>query len=120
MIKPRLLAAALAVSLTCLTLPAGAAVYSQVAPPPPRSEAMPQPRRGYAWAPGYWDWRGKRHVWVQGHWMRERPGYRYNAPRWEQRDGRWAMDRGRWMRGDRDGDGVPNGMDRRPDDPRRR
>jgi len=91
----------------------------QVAPPPLRVEAIPTPRRGYAWVPGYWNWRGQRHVWVAGSWMRERQGYRYDAPRWQERDGRWTQERGRWSRRDRDRDGVPNGQDGRPDDPRR-
>jgi hypothetical protein len=30
------------------------------------------------------------------------------------------MEQGRWHRGDRDGDGVPNRMDRAPNDPTRR
>ena len=35
-------------------------------PPPPRAERVPPPRRGYVWAPGHWEPRGKRHVWVAG------------------------------------------------------
>lgn len=88
----------------------------QVAPPPPRFERVPPPRRGYAWAPGHWEWRGGRHVWVRGEYLRARPGYAYRAPEWREREGRWEMRRGGW---DRDGDGVPNRMDRRPDNPNR-
>ena len=77
------------------------------------------PRRGYVWVPGYWNWRGQRHVWTKGTWMRARNGYVYRAPTWQERDGRWFQERGRWPRNDRDGDGVPNRQDRRPDDPRR-
>ena len=33
--------------------------------------------------------------------------------------GGWYMERGHWDRGDRDHDGVPNRIDRRPDNPRR-
>ncbi len=86
-------------------------------PPPLRYERVPAPRRGYVWAPGHWEWRGNRHVWTNGVWLRERRGYAYRAPQWEQRDGRWAYNAGRW---DRDGDGVPNRADRRPNDPYRR
>lgn len=99
------------------------------APPPPRREAVPHSRRGQVWVPGYWDWRGHRHVWVRGHFERARPGYRYVAPQWEQRDGRWMMQRGGWDRDgdgianrndrDRDGDGVSNRRDQQPDNPRR-
>ena len=79
------------------------------APPPPRAERVPPPRRGYVWAPGHWEPRGKRHVWVQGSYVRARPGYAYRAPEWRDNGGRWEMRRGGW---DRDRDGVPNRMDR--------
>ena len=48
------------------TAPASAAVsvQLQIAPPAPRAEYVPAPRRGHVWAPGHWDWRGQRHVWV--------------------------------------------------------
>lgn len=125
------------------TLPAAAAVqvFVDVAPPPPRHEVVPAPRRGYAWQPGYWHWRNGRHVWVEGHWVRARPGYYWHPSRWEQRNGRWAFNPGGWHRDryveyrprrdrdrdgipdrrdrDRDNDGVPNRFDARPDNPRR-
>lgn len=86
------------------------------APPPPRYEAVPPHRRGMAWVPGHWEWRGGRHVWIGGHWVQARPGYHYREPRWEERGGRHYMRPGGW---DRDGDGVPNRYDRRPDNPYR-
>ena len=94
-------------------------IYFNVAPPAPRVEVIPAPRSGHVWAPGYWDLRGHRHAWVRGHWERERRGYRFVEPRWEQRDNRWYLERPRWHRGDRDGDGVPNRMDRAPNNPNR-
>lgn len=87
------------------------------APPPPRHEAAPRARRGMAWVPGHWEWRGHRHVWMQGHWVKARHGYHYREPRWVEHGGRWNMRPGGW---DRDGDGVPNRHDRRPNDPYRR
>ncbi|NIA57147.1 hypothetical protein HAV22_26340 [Massilia sp. TW-1] len=66
---------------------------------------MPAPRHAHEWAPGYWNGNGHRHVWMRGHWERVRPGYVWHRPEWRQ--------------GDRDGDGVPNGVDRRPDNPKR-
>ena len=117
--RPTLAATIALLSLgTLATLPtaAQAQVYVQVAPPPPRYERAPPPRRGYVWAPGRWEWRGNRHVWINGNYMRARPGYAYRAPAWEQHDNRWEMRRGGW---DRDGDGVSNRHDRRPNDPRR-
>lgn len=119
MIRKLVLAATVAASLGGVALPASAVVYVQIAPPAPQVEVVPAPRRGYVWVPGYWDWRRNHHVWVAGSWVRERPGYAYHAPQWQERNGRWYMERGRWARGDRDGDGTPNRMDRRPNDPRR-
>jgi hypothetical protein len=75
---------------------AAVGIYLNFAPPPPPLEVMPPPRYGYVWAPGYWAWRAQRHVWVRGHWIRERPGYIYQPHRWVERDGRWYLERGRW------------------------
>src|SRR3990170_492151 len=46
-----------------------------IGPPPPPVVVVPALRPGYAWAPGYWHWDGRRHVWREGRWIRERPGY---------------------------------------------
>jgi hypothetical protein len=122
MIKKLLIAAMLAGSLGSVALPASAAVIIvQTAPPEPRSERVPQARRGYVWVPGYWDYRGDKHRWVRGSWMRNRHGYVYQQPTWQERDGHWQMQRGAWTRGkrDNDGDGVPNRDDKRPNNPNR-
>lgn len=119
-----------------LTSVAAVGIQLNFGPPPARYEAIPAPRRGYVWVPGYWDWQGRHHVWVSGNWVRQRPGYAYQPHRWTERDGRWQLERGRWDRSrgrdsdrdgipnrvdrDRDGDGVPNRVDRRPDNPYRR
>ncbi len=127
MIRKLLLATSVVAALGSISVPASAAVYLQVAPPPARVEVVPAPRRGYTWAPGYWDWRGNRHAWVAGHWVRERPGYAYVAPAWVERDGRWYMERHGWERRraeriarqnrDSDGDGVPDRHDAQPYNP---
>jgi hypothetical protein len=140
--KKLILAALLASSATAFSLPAAAEIYVNIAPPAPRYEVVPAPRVGYVWIPGYYDWRGNRHVWTRGRWERERHGYYYHPTRWTERDGRWALEKGRWDRErfvdnrrpmgdrdrdgvpnrvdrDRDGDGVPNRYDRRPDNPNR-
>ena len=131
--KKLLIAAVMASSLGTIAAPSFAdVIVVRTAPPPPRTEAIPQARRGYTWAPGHWDWNGRRNVWVKGTWVRDRPGYVYNPTRWEERDGRWTVERGGWRKGDRDHDGVPNRVDRdrdgdgvsnrndsRPDNPRR-
>jgi hypothetical protein len=106
-------AAVLVVASVTASMPALSATYVdvRVAPPAPRYEAMPAQRPGYVWTPGYWDWRGNRHVWVSGSWVRERPGYVYTRPTWVNDNGRWHLYRGAWARGDRDGDGIPNRYD---------
>jgi hypothetical protein len=119
MIRKILLAAMIATSVVGVATPVAAATYVKVAPPAPREEAIPAPRRGYVWAPGYWDWSGKRHVWHGGNWVKERRGYHYQESKWEERDGRWTRHPARWSKGDRDHDGVPNSVDRQPDNPRR-
>jgi hypothetical protein len=128
MMKRKLLLGALAVSsIGVLPLPAAAqlSVYLDVAPPAPRYEVVPAPRAGYVWQPGFWEWRGDRHYWRKGYWVRERPGYYWHPSRWESDNGRWVMRPGGWYReryayydgrgrgyGDRDRDGVPNRYDR--------
>ena len=83
-------------------LPSQAQNFSLVisnAPPAPRFETVPPARHGYVWAPGYWRWDGRRHVWVGGTWIRARPGYRYVQPRWERGPrGDWHMRPYRWDR----------------------
>ena len=78
-------------------------LYIGSAPPAPIYERAPAVRRGYVWAPGYWEWRGHRHHWVPGTYIVERPGYVYAPPAWQQRGGRWYMQQGYWAphRGDR-------------------
>ena len=98
---------------------AATTIYATVAPPAPRSEAVPAPRRGKEWVAGHYEWRGGQYVWTRGYWVQARKGHRYESAHWVERDGRWYMERGRWARGDRDGDGVPNRVDRNPNNPNR-
>ncbi len=102
--------------------------YISAAPPAPRFERIPEPRPGYVWGPGYWEWRGNRHEWVGGGWIAERPGYIYSAPHWTQRDGHWFREEAHWDHHegyehgghhDRDHDGVPDRYDHHPDNPHR-
>ena len=113
-----LAAASAGFSADALAAPVG--IDIRIGPPPPRVEVVPAPRRGYVWVPGYWGWRGNRHYWVGGTWVRERRGYAYAHPGWVQEGDHWRFNRGGWNRGDRDHDGVPNRFDRQPDNPNRR
>ena len=119
MVKKFIIAAILAASFGTIATPASAETFVRIAPPPPRTEAIPAPRQGHVWSGGHWEWRRGQHRWVAGNWIRERRGYHYNQPTWAERDGRWSMQRGNWSRGDRDGDGVRNGRDRAPNNPNR-
>ena len=116
LMKASVLALSLLAPLAALPTAASAAVdvdlVVRVPPPAVRYEAVPPPRVGYVWTPGYWDWRSNRHVWVAGTWVRERPGYVYNRPQWVERNGQWHLARGSWARHDPDHDGVPNARDR--------
>jgi hypothetical protein len=122
--KKLFLGSLVAVALGSVTLPAAARtnvdLYVNVGPPPaPLYEVVPAPRYGFVWVPGYWDWRGHRHVWVAGHYVRSRPGYVYHTPRYYESGGRWYVAQGGWRARDADGDGVPNGYDRAPNNPYR-
>lgn len=70
------------------------------APPPQRYEVVPAPRRGYEWAPGYWNLNDGRHVWARGHWERARLGQHYQRPEWQRSNDGWRLNRGGWQRGE--------------------
>ena len=120
MMKKVILAAMLAASLGSLVTPAYSARDHgvRIAPPPPREEVVVE-RRGHVWAPGHWEYKNGKYHWRKGHLVKARRGYHYAEPTWVERDGRWYREGGAWRRGDRDGDGVPNRVDRAPDNPRR-
>ncbi len=65
-VRPWAIGAFASATLSTGALAAPVYVDVRVAPPPPRDEAIPVIRPGYVWVPGYWDWRGHRHVWVNG------------------------------------------------------
>ena len=115
------LVAMIAAAMGGIAVPATAAVevYINSAPPALRMENVPPPRHGYVWIPGYWTSHGHKYVWAKGTWAHAHPGYQYHGSQWVEHDGRWTMQHGRWSRYDHDGDGVPNSMDRQPENPRR-
>jgi hypothetical protein len=137
--------AIVASALGAIPVVASAAIYVDVAPPEPRHEVVPAPRAGYVWAPGYYNYRHGRYVWVGGHWERERHGQYWHPGHWVERDGRYVFVNPGWhgerfahngygyarndrdhdgvpnkYDRDRDGDGVPNKYDNAPDNPYRR
>ena len=69
-----------------------------IAPPAPRVVEVPPPRHGYVWAPGYWQWEGRRHVWVEGRWLRERPHQHWVPEHWDESHGHWHFEPGHWER----------------------
>ena len=97
-----ILAVIAAASLSaCLVEPAGrgrAFVDVDIRPPPARVVVTPAVRPGYVWAPGYWRWNGRQHVWVDGRYMRERRGYHYSPAHWEERNGKYHFEDGHWDR----------------------
>ena len=44
--------------------------YANVGRSEPVVVAMPQ-REGYIWSPGHWEWNGRRHTFVEGHWVKD-------------------------------------------------
>jgi hypothetical protein len=72
------------------------AVPYVVSPPLPLVESVPPERPGYSWADGYWSWDGTHFVWVQGSYIKERPGFVYTAPRWVAAGGRSYFESARW------------------------
>jgi hypothetical protein len=80
--------------------PAYSAVIDiEVAPPAPRVVEVPPPRAGFVWAPGYYRWDGHQHVWVDGRWLRGRPGMHWVPEHWDERHGRYHFEPGHWVRG---------------------
>jgi hypothetical protein len=67
-------------------------------PPPPPRVIEARPRAGYVYTPGYWQWNGRRHVWVDGRYVRERRGYRWDESRWDNDGDRYRFHRGGWVR----------------------
>ena len=82
----------------CVVTPYGAYADIAVRPPAPRVVVEPVVRSGYVYAPGYWRWNGRSHVWVDGRYMRERRGYHWAPAHWEERGSRWHFEEGHWAR----------------------
>ena len=73
--------------------------YAPHAPPAMRHETWGRaPSDRHFWAPGYYRWSGREHVWYDGRWELRRPGYEYVSPRWVNVYGRWEYMPGYWAR----------------------
>ena len=44
--------------------------YANVGRHQPVVVVMPK-REGYIWSPSHWEWNGRRHVWNEGHWVKD-------------------------------------------------
>ena len=97
--KMLLLSCLLALGFTALPAAAQVNITVEIGvpPPPPRVEVMPPPRQDYVWAPGYWRWKGREHVWVAGRWVRDRPGYAWAPERWEEKGRHYRFVPGQWV-----------------------
>jgi hypothetical protein len=76
--------------------PPSAAAHVGVRPPAARAERIPAGRAGHVWAPGYWGWNGRAHVWFGGHWEAEQPGFRFIPASWVWVGGEWVFYPGYW------------------------
>ena len=104
MLRPLLLSAALGLAALGGSLHSSDAqaqvrvgIGINLAPPPPRHERVIL-RPGYVWAPGYWQMRGRRHVWVAGHSLPVRRGYAYRPARWYRQGPAWHLRAATWVR----------------------
>jgi hypothetical protein len=97
-IHKALLASLLMNSATLLLSQAALAkdITVDVAPPADRHEAVPNPRAGYVWAPGHWEWTGRFYSWTAGSWVVEHRHQQWVADRWEQVGTQWHYQQGHW------------------------
>ncbi len=73
--------------------------YAPHGPPAARFEARGRaPSDRHFWAPGYYRWNGREHVWYNGRWEPRRDGYEYVSPHWVNAYGRWEFMPGHWVR----------------------
>jgi hypothetical protein len=93
-VKKALIFLMMLVASAAFALPAAAQVYVRVGPPPPRYEAVPVARPGFAWQNGEWVWNGNRYVWRPGHWVRH-PGHWVPA-HWRRTPDGWVRVEGHW------------------------
>jgi hypothetical protein len=64
-------------------------------PPPPRDERY-EPKAGFVWAKGHYEWRNGGYEWINGHWERARANLTWHDARWEKRGNVWIFVQGGW------------------------
>lgn len=96
-IKKILLSALLAGAAATPAL-AQISIQISIAPPQPQYEVIPVLATSQVWAPGYWAWNGERHIWVRGHAILRREGYRWAPDNWRQRGDGYYRQPGYWVR----------------------
>jgi hypothetical protein len=102
LLRKSLAAAVAALGLAAIPAMSQEYLFTEIdaAPPAMKSQTMPSSRAGYAYVPGYWDYRNSQYAWVDGRFEPERQGYVYMTPRYVERNGRWRMYAGRWATND--------------------
>jgi len=68
----------------------------QMAPPPPRYEAVPRGAPNQVWVPGRWAWNDRQYAWQPGHLQRARIDYMYAHGQWIPADGGWRWSEETW------------------------
>jgi len=72
-------------------------VVASAALPPRKKEAIPSPREGVIWSPGYWKLNDKWFSWCGGHWELSRPNQLYVAPHWKHHADGWHFAAAAWL-----------------------
>jgi hypothetical protein len=71
-------------------------VVGPTAPPPALKPEKVNPRAGYVWVTGRWDWRNNKWEWIAGHWERQKAGKTWADGRWELRGKVYVWVDGGW------------------------
>lgn len=90
-------------------------VVDDTNPPPKPRYVTVQPRAGYVWVRGHWEYTGARWVWMDGRWEREQRGKRWEPGHWERRGNRHHWVAGHWVTVSAGGGVVRDHRNNRPD-----
>ena len=70
-----------------------------VAPPAPAETTVvvtPEVRQGFIYEPGHYGWDGQRYVWIEGEYIPNREGHRWEHYTLERHGDRWHYRGGHW------------------------